>query len=138
MLAFLKREPGFAIVRALLEAENTAIFAHSVNLCEVFYDFKPSFQNSERSEAAIASLLDSGVIERADLDAAFWRDVALLIAAWRSQAARPDRPREKPKLALGDAFGLALARRLNAPFVTADRTETLPLQSAGFCRAQFI
>lgn len=43
-----------------------------------------------------------------------------------------------PRLALGDAFGVALSRRLNGEFVTKDRTEIEPMHDAGFCRALFI
>jgi predicted RNase H-like HicB family nuclease len=41
-------------------------------------------------------------------------------------------------LALGDAIGLALARRMDAEFVTKDRSEIAPMEAAGFCRVLFI
>jgi len=140
MLAFFKRESGFEKVQELLNDEDIVVYAHAVNLAEVFYDFGPSSesQNRRAAEEAIAILKGLGVIERNDMDTDFWRDIAFLISERRAQPPRPEKPREKPKLALGDAFGIALSRRLGCEFVTADKTEVEPLQSAGMCRAEFI
>lgn len=140
MLALLNNEKGGPLVAALLADVHVTAYAHSVNLVEVFYDFGPqgSGENLINAEKAMAALRRANVIERNDLDGEFWRDVAFLIAERRSHPPRAEKPNEKPRLALGDAFGLALARRLNCEFVTADRTEIEPLQKAKLCRAVFL
>lgn len=140
MLALLNHEKGGPFVAELLADVNVTSYAHSVNLVEVFYDFGPHGdpQNLINAERAIAALQRAKVIERSEMDGEFWRDVAFLVAERRSHAPRPEKPREQPRLALGDAFGLALARRLNCEFVTADRTEVEPLHDEGLCRAVFL
>ncbi|MDQ3812426.1 MAG: hypothetical protein M3347_00580, partial [Armatimonadota bacterium] len=65
-----------------------------------------------------------GLVARDDLDAAFWQDVATLKA--------------EHDVALGDAFGLALARRLDADFVTSDHHEIDAVAAAGACSVTFI
>lgn len=39
MIALLLREPGEEVVWAHLLEKDATCFAHSLNLCEVFYDF---------------------------------------------------------------------------------------------------
>lgn len=128
MLAYLKAEKGGEVVRALLEDAEATKYAHAVNLCEVCYDFL-RLTDAATAEAAVSTLKAAGIVELNDMNAAFWRDIALLIATHRSDSRR---------LALGDAFGVALARRLNADFVTADRGELEAVSSAQSCRINFI
>lgn len=136
MLAYLNNETGGEAIRNYVE-NGDEIYAHAINLCEVFYDFLRTSPVAE-AEAAIATLKTDGILERNDMDAACWRDVATLIATRRAQPAHPSKPSEKPRLALGDACGLALARRLNADFVTSDRGEIEPIQKAGLANVIFI
>ena len=140
MLAYLKNEPGGPLVASILGDTTSTVYAHSTNIAEVRYNFgAPSIAgNSTKASAGLAQLFASGVQERRDNDGPFFEDVALLIAERRAQPRDPARPQAVPTLALGDAFGLALARRLNVPFVTADQSEIAPLQTAGFCLALFI
>jgi hypothetical protein len=81
MLAYLRGEAGGELVSTLLadDERDAPIYAHAINLCEVFYDF---LQNSDAAtaEEAIATLKEAGLIERNDMDAAFWRDGATIIA----------------------------------------------------------
>ena len=130
MLAYLNGEEGGDRVRGILfdEERDVAIFAHAVNLAEVFSNFLLS-TNLETAEEAIADLKAAGVIERNDTDAEFWRDVATLIATQRAAGHR---------LALGDAFGLALARREGADFYTSDRHELEVVAASGLCAITFI
>ena len=65
-----------------------------------------------------------GVIERTDMDAAFREDVAQLKADWH-------------RVSLADCCGLALARRLDAEFVTADHHEMDVLNAANIARLRF-
>jgi predicted nucleic acid-binding protein len=115
MLAYLGGEPGEEVVTGLLDDpdRDVPVYAHAANLCEVFYHFLRA-TDAATAEQAIADLKADGVTERRDMDAAFWRDVGVIIADQRSQR-RP--------LAFGDAFGLALARREGGDFYTADRHE---------------
>lgn len=137
MIAYLNDESGADAVEQFLEGDE-AVYAHAINLCEVFYDVLRSKKTLAAAENAISILKADGIIERNDMDGAFWRDIATLIAARRTQAPHPSKPREKPRLALGDACGLALARRLNAEFATADRAELESIQNAGLANVVFI
>ena len=70
----LEGEPGGAVVAALLAEPTAVCYAHSMNLCEVYYDFfRASNQNA--AEAAISDLLGLGIEDRTDMDSEFWRDV---------------------------------------------------------------
>ncbi len=133
LLALLKGEPGSDFVRELLEDADVPKLAHAVNLCEVFYDFlargAAETASAETASEAISDLFSLGIEERGDSDGPFWRDVATVIATQR---------RSGHRLALGDAWGVALARRLDADFVTADRGELEAVAAAGLCRVTFI
>jgi hypothetical protein len=122
-----------AIFGAFDEGE-AEVFAHSSNLCEVFYHVLADADEPTAS-AAIAMLKGRGLWERSDLDGAFWRAMAGNIVTARAML-RPDGTRVT--LALGDAFGVALANRLGGVFVTKDRSEIGPLHDAGLVDAQFI
>ena len=82
-----------------------------------------------QAQISIDKLLDAGVIERSDMDGEFWRDAGFLIVRQRLAGG---------SLPLGDALGVALARRLNTGFVTSDRHEIAPLHDAGLVQALFI
>lgn len=127
MVALLNDESGAGVVEECL-AEDVPHHAHAVNLCEVFYGFLRVSQ--EKAEGALADVRALGIVERSDLDEAFWRDVAALVAKYRSGKGN--------RLALGDAFGLAFARRLDADFVTADRGELETVAADGTARIIFI
>lgn len=129
MLAHLKSEVGGDKVRDFLADADAPQHAHAVNLCEVFYNFLREADNATAHDA-IATLHDIGVVECNDMDGVFWRDIAGLVAQFRSGAGK--------RLALGDAFGVALARRLDASFVTADRGELEAVAAAGAARIIFI
>lgn len=63
------------------------------------------------------------VIETMDAD--LWQEAARLKSRFR-------------RVSLADCFGVALARRLNAEFLTSDRHELEALQTAGICDFTFI
>ena len=138
MIAWLAAEPEGAAVEAIFaqfdEGEGVEIYAHSVNLTEVFYHVRLA-DSDQAAEEAISLLVDAGTVERADLGGDFWRDVARIIADARTL---PTAPGTRGNLAMGDAFGITLANHLGADFVTKDRTEIEPLQDAGLVSAQFI
>lgn len=128
MLAMMKEETGANEVRALFEDADVEIHAHSANLCEVFHQ-------TWRAEGEAAAfeimqvLKDAGVIERSDMDGEFWRDAGSLIVTRRLAGG---------SLPLGDALGVALARRLDVEFVTSDKHEFAPLHDANLVKAFFI
>ncbi|HEY6329355.1 MAG TPA: PIN domain-containing protein [Blastocatellia bacterium] len=87
MIALLLGEPGEEIVWARLLEQDSACFAHSLNLCEVFYDFR---RDSGEAEAigAIDDLRSLGVVERSDLDEKFWRQAGELKSVHRRVSRR--------------------------------------------------
>lgn len=89
----------------------------------MYYDFIRRADDAT-AEQAIADLVVAGVTERADLDPALWRDAGRLKAGRR--------------LSLADAFGVVLAQRLGAEFVTSDHHEFDALASASICPILFI
>ena len=99
-------------------------YAHALNLCEVYYDFFRA-SNQDAAEAAISDLLGLGIEDRTDMDSEFWRDVGGLKAVHR-------------RVSLADCCALALARRLGARLITADRHEFEPILSAGISQIEFI
>lgn len=127
MLAYLRGETGGVVIRNLL-AEDVDVCAHATNLCEVYYDFLRG-SDVATAENAIKCLKADGIIERNDMDSTFWRDVAMVIGTQRKLGNR---------IALGDAFGIALARRENAKFYTSDRGELASVHERGLCQIEFI
>lgn len=123
MIAYLKREPGGDLVNALLEKENSRCVAHSINLCEVFYDCL-RVRSRDFARKFVDDLLADGVEERSDLDRPFWEGVGTLKARGR--------------ISIADCFCLALAQRLDGTVVTSDRAEFGPLEALGICPITFI
>ncbi len=128
LIAYLRRETGGDMVRDLLDEADVEKVAHAVNLCEVLS--KLSLLSDEPTAfAALADLRIAGIVERSDMDALLWQDAGRLVARQRKAG---------HGLSLGDSFGLALARRLGADFVTSDRAEFAPIQAAGLASVTFI
>lgn len=124
MIAFLRAEPGGSVVRDALEEAGSLVFAHASNFCETFYDFARA-GGEEAGRLAVATLESAGVRERQELDRAFWQFAGLLKATHR-------------RVSLADCFCLALAQRLGARLLTADRHELERLVPLGICDIQFI
>lgn len=116
IIAFLRNEPGADVVDQYLLREQGSAFAHAVNLCEVYYDFWRA-SDQETAESAITDLFVLGVKERNDMDPVFWRAAGRLKAIYR-------------RLSLADCCALALADRLDAPLISADRHELERLASS--------
>ena len=123
MIALLRREPGHTVVRDIIENTNNTCFAHAINLCEVFYDFARASDEAE-AEQAVIDLFKIGIIERNDLDAAFWRDAGRLKAHHR-------------RVSLADCCAIVLSLRINCTLVTSDHHELDPLAAAGVCPILF-
>jgi PIN domain nuclease of toxin-antitoxin system len=127
LLAYLRRETGWELVAQLLADSAIECYAHAINLCEVYYGFCRR-EGRPAALTAIRDLYTAGVLAREDLDEAFWRDIGDMIATGRGGGRT---------IPLGDACGMALARRLACDFVAADHNLD-PLLPLGFCRVVFI
>lgn len=123
MIALLLQEPGEEIVWAHLLEKDATCVAHSLNLCEVFYDF---YRDSGEAAAsgAIEDLKWLGVSERNDLDEAFWRSAGTLKGTHR--------------VSLADCFAIALTNRVSGTLLTSDHHEMDPLAALGVCHISFI
>jgi PIN domain nuclease of toxin-antitoxin system len=123
MLAYLRAEPGGNLVREIIVDSDEVCIAHSVNLCEVYYDM---IRGADRAtaEAAVGDLLAAGVVERPDMDPDFWRAAGSIKAGGR--------------ISLADCFCIALAQRVSGEVVTSDRKEFQPILARGLCAVHFI
>jgi hypothetical protein len=70
MIAYLKGEPGGPVVMSLLRDPDASCYAHSVNLCEVYYDFLRR-SDPRTARRALNDLSSDGVIERPDMGKRF-------------------------------------------------------------------
>jgi ribonuclease VapC len=105
MIAYLRGEPGSEMVKDFIELPDCC--AHGINLCEVGYKFSQAAGETV-SRSALRDIYRAGVRIREDLDADFRRSVIRFKAQY-------------PFLSLADCCVLALAKRLDAKLVTADR-----------------
>lgn len=123
MIAFLRRENGEQIVANAIADTSSVCYAHAVNLCEVYYDFLRAHGEHD-ADTATAELINLGVIEQDDMDAAFWKHIGKLKVAHR--------------ISLADCFVIALTLRLNATLLTSDHHEFDRLAATNVCTIQFI
>ena len=124
IIAFLRDEPGADVVEGYFDPGVHELYVHSINLCEVFYDFLRA-ADEVSAESAVRDVKLLGVQERADMDADFWRAAARLKA-------------EQRRVSLADCCALALSRSLGAALLSADRHELEPIAAAGVCEVRFI
>jgi PIN domain nuclease of toxin-antitoxin system len=124
MIAFLRNEPGAAVVEGLLLDTDHRCCAHAVQLCEVFYDTLRA--DGERyAQIALTRLEDAGLEIREDLDPVFWQAVGRLKV-------------DPGGISLADAFLLALTVRTGGEAVTADHHELDRIAAIGLCPIRFI
>jgi PIN domain nuclease of toxin-antitoxin system len=123
MLAYLLGEPGAEVVNELLFTPGGLCVAHSVNLCEVYYDMVRQGGGAV-AEQAINDLLAAGVRECRDMDPEFWRSVGHIKSSGR--------------ISLADSFCLALAKRMSGQVVTSDRHEFEAWVPRRLCPIRFI
>lgn len=119
MLAFLRNGAGADVVENYLVEPGSRSLAHSINLCEVFYDFARAGGEAQ-AQQAIADLLTIGISQRSDIDAAFWQEAGRLKAAHR-------------RVSLANCFAIALTLRVGGSLVTSDHHELDPLAVLGVC-----
>lgn len=123
MIAYLRKEPGWDVVLRALTDTGSLSLAHAINLCEVFYDFHRK-SDERAATAAINDLYAVGVIERNDLDEAFWKDAGRLKA--------------QGKISLADCFAITLTNRVGGTRLTSDHHELDRIAAAGFFSITFI
>lgn len=124
MVAFLRKEVGWEEVAHLTALPGHQVYAHGVNLCEVYYD---AFR--EWGEEVALTLLNDlyvlGIASRTDMDDEFFQDAGRIKAVHR-------------RVSLADCFCIALARRIGGEVVTTDHHEFDPLVPHGLCPIRFI
>lgn len=123
MLAYLKGEAGANVVDGLLRDPADSCYAHSVNLCEVYYDFLRR-SDEQTARQAISDLYADEVIERKDMSRRFWRLVG--------------QHKARGRISLADCFCITLAQHLSGKLVTTDHREFDPLVPLGLCPIHFI
>lgn len=124
MIAYLRNESGGPVVDRILTDTAHLCYAHAVNLCEVYYDFLRSSNESD-ARGAMSDLFAAGVLPREDMDAALWQTAGHLKV-------------DPGKISLADCFCLALAQRLGGIVLSTDHHEFDPLVPLGICTIQFI
>ncbi len=107
-----------------LIAAGEIVALHSLNSIEIFYEYSRA-ADVLTARSILQELAESGVIIRADLDTDFCEDVAQIKADWK-------------RVSLADCCGVALARRLDAEFLTTDRHELALLRAAQIAPITFI
>lgn len=123
MIAFLQGEPGADVVEDVLTAPECVCSIHGINLCEVYYHFWRQ-DTQATAEDALNEVAQMNITIREDMDVAFVREIGRL--------------KVSHTLSLGDCCGLALAIRLRAKFVTADRHEFDAVAATGNYSVLFI
>ena len=160
--ALLFAGDGAEVVRAALLDDEGAACIHLLNLAEVFYfahrsgaladwlELHPERKGKTPTDSPDLTGVDmfdpaifdkgAGDVEAAKvrprleaigvqiveaMDADLWHDAAELKSQFRA-------------VSLADCFGVALARRLDAPFVTSDRHELKALEARGAAQFLFI
>ncbi len=124
MIAFLRAEPGGEVVREILQADGNHIVAHSINLCEVYYDFFRA-DGEATAEEVLEDLFAAGVRANEDISPQFYK------AAGRIKA-------DKRRISLADCFAVALAESIGGTVLTADHHEFDPLVGSLSAKIQFI
>jgi hypothetical protein len=99
-------------------------FAHSIDLCEVFYDFHRASGLAD-AMGALRDVALAGVVERNDMNPELWHSEGTLKSVHR-------------RISLADCFALALSQKLDATLLTSDRHELGALTEQVACSIQFI
>ena len=122
-MAYLANEPGEPVVTALLTNPSAVCYAHTMNLCEVYY-YLIRKTDIRRARQGILSLYADGLIERRNMNRRFWRRVGELKA--------------RGGISLPDCFCISLAQELAGEVVTSDHGEFDPLVKLGIVPIRFI
>lgn len=124
IIAFFRDETGADIVEKYLFNDQYYCMIHSINICEVYYDFWRS-DGESFAENLVKDLQNTGVQIRSDLTGDFWRQVAKYKATIK-------------RISLADCFALTLVNREDGILVTSDRKEFEPVIPLNICSINFI
>ncbi len=123
MIAYLRKEPGADFMNNVIVDSANICYAHSINLCEVYYDFW-RVGGMQAAEQAIEDLLALGIIESDDFATAFWKEVGRIKAG--------------NKASLADCCAIVLANRHGGTILTSDHHEFDKSVQDLVCQVQFI
>ncbi len=123
LIALADDEEGADILENYLADEDSECYVHSLNLCEVYYHAYRR-GTEEEAENLTREFLEIGLIERNDLDTAFWQEAGKLKAIHK-------------KVSLADCCAIALAKRLDATLITSDHHELDDLAKQSVCKISF-
>lgn len=123
IIAWLRNEPGAGVVDAAILDLTSQCVAHSINLCEVYYDAYRN-TNEAHADAVISDLIAVGIVERNDFDQAFWKEAGGLKAGGG--------------ISLPDCFCITLANRVGGTLPTSDHGEMDKVSAAAICKITFI
>jgi PIN domain nuclease of toxin-antitoxin system len=124
LIAFFRDEPGANVVKNYLTEENYTKMVHSINLCEVYYDFLKS-DGQATAQSMIDDVFDLDISIKSDLTMDFWKQVGQYKA-------------DIKRISLADCFALTLANRHGAILLTSDHKEFDPIVSLQICEICFI
>jgi PIN domain nuclease of toxin-antitoxin system len=123
IIAFLRGESGADIVESALLDIDSECMSHSINLCEVYYDFYRA-GGGDAADAAILDMRQLNLSEREDFDEPFWKEAGKLKAGGN--------------ISLADCFAITLTNRVGGTLLTSDHHEMEPIAAAGICSITFI
>lgn len=123
LIALLQGEPGGELVQELVDDPANIAYVHAANLCEVYYDFHRT-EGKPRALEVLETVLAMDLAIREDMDTAFVTRIG-------------DYKATISPLSFADCFCAALADRLGATIITADR-EFNSVQQRGICPVRFI
>ena len=124
VIAFFRDEVGAEIVEDSFLDERSTCLIHSINLCEVYYDFL-RMSGEEAAQSMVRDLQGLGVIIRNDLTIDFWQQAGQYKAVIK-------------RISLADCFALTLANQESATLLTSDRKEFEPIIPLNICQIHFI
>jgi predicted nucleic acid-binding protein len=124
LIAFFRDEPRANVVKNYLTEENYTKMVHSINLCEVYYDFLKS-DGQATAQSMIDDVFDLDISIKSDLTMDFWKQVGQYKA-------------DIKRISLADCFALTLANRHGAILLTSDHKEFDPIVSLQICEICFI
>lgn len=124
MIAWLRGEQGADVVDSILLDPSHRCLAHSINLCEVYYD---AYRHGGQSiaQSTLRDLESAGIVAREEMSPAFWQAAGALKAMRR-------------RISLADCFAVTLARLEGATFLTSDHHEFDAFAAEGHYQITFI
>lgn len=123
VIAYARGEQGADVVEAYLLGDSSC-WMHSINLCEVYYDFLRA-GGLVSAEQVVADVRDFGVQIYSGADDPLWKVAASYKAALR-------------RISLADCFAMALTNQLEGSLLTSDHKEFDPVVEQKLCRVEFI